>query len=77
MPKGPLVVCTSTQDINSNVGNFHVPAPKEMKDCKELAEVSSPNKQITSPCLPKSKSYIVINVVIMKKLKLVKQDVAE
>ncbi len=48
-----------------------------MKDCKELAKVSSPNKQITSPCLLKSKSYVVINPTIMKKLKLVEQDVGE
>jgi hypothetical protein len=75
MPKGPLVVCTSTYDISSSVGNFHVPTPKEMKDCKELAKVSSPNKQITSSCLLKSKSYVVINPTIMKKLKLVEQDV--
>jgi hypothetical protein len=48
-----------------------------MKDCKELAEVSFPNKEITSPCLLKSKSYIVINAGIMKELKCLEHDVAE
>jgi hypothetical protein len=43
MPKGPFV-CTNTQDIKLSVGSFHVPTPKEVKDCKELVEISSPNK---------------------------------
>jgi hypothetical protein len=77
MPKGPLIVCTNTQDISSSVGNFRFLAPKEMKDCKELAKVSSPNKQITSPHLLKSKSYATINLAIKKEFKLVEQDVGE
>ncbi len=76
MPKGPFV-CTNTQDIKLSVGSFHVPTPKEVKDCKELVEISSPNKQITSLRLLKSKSYAIANLAIEKELKLVEQNAGE
>jgi hypothetical protein len=52
MPKGPSLVCSNTHNINPNVGSFHVPTPKEVKNCKEFAKVSSPNKHITSNNCP-------------------------
>jgi hypothetical protein len=76
MPKGPFV-CTNTQDINPNVASFHVLDPKKMKDCKELVQVSSPNKQITSLHLLKSKSYVATNLTIRKEFNFVEQDVGE
>jgi hypothetical protein len=41
--------------------------------CKELAEISSSRKQITSPLLSKSKAFVVANLTIRKELKLVDQ----
>ncbi len=77
MPKGPFVVFCNTHDINLNVGSFHVLTTKEVKNCKELAKVSSPNKKISSLRLQKSKTYVAVNLTIKKKLKLVEQDVGE
>jgi len=71
MPKGPSTICSNTHDISPNVGSFHVPTPKEVKNYKELVEVSSPNKHITSLCLQKSKTYATANLAIKKELKLV------
>jgi hypothetical protein len=67
------VVCTSTHDINPSGGSFYVPIPKEMGSCKELAEILSSHKQITSPLLPKSKAFVVANLTIKKEFKLVNQ----
>jgi hypothetical protein len=75
--KVPSIVCTNTHDINLSVGSFHVPTPKEVKNCNELPEVSSSNKHITSLRLQKSKTYVVTNPAIRKELKLVEQDVGE
>jgi len=64
---------TNTQDINPNIGSFYVPTPKEVDSCKELVEISSPHKHITSPLLPKSKAFVVANLAIKKDLKLLDQ----
>lgn len=71
--KVTFVICISTQNISPSVNNFYVLAPKEVDSCKDLVEISYPCKQITSPLLPKSKAFVVANLAIKKKFKLVDQ----
>jgi hypothetical protein len=44
-----------------------------MDSCKELVEISSPRKQITSPLLLKSRAFAIANPTIKKEFKLVDQ----
>ncbi len=67
------IVYTNTQDISTSVNNFYVPTPKEVDTYKELVEISSPYKHITSPFLSKSKAFVAANPVVMKKFKLIDQ----
>ncbi len=64
-------IFTSTHDINPRINSFNVPTPKKVDSCKELAEISSPHKKITSPLLPMSKAFVVANLTIRKEFKFV------
>jgi len=73
MSKVTHAIYTSIPRYQSKHGIFYVPTPNKVDSCKELDEIASPHKHITSPLLPNSKAFIVANLTIKKEFELVDQ----